>query len=51
VKANFEDTKEVIRSHKLKDRQHNGQKKKGQKGSFGSIKLVIIKVSVEKEGK
>jgi len=26
----FHDTKEVIRSHKSKDRQYNGQKKKGQ---------------------
>ena len=29
VKEKFEDTKGVIRSHKLKDRQHNGQKEKG----------------------
>ena len=27
----FEDTKGVIRNRKLKDRQHNGQKKKRQK--------------------
>jgi hypothetical protein len=27
----FEDTKGVIRSHKSKDRQHNGQKKKNQR--------------------
>ena len=26
-----EDTKEVIRSHRWKDRQHNGQKKKDKK--------------------
>jgi hypothetical protein len=27
----FEDTKGVIRSRKRKDRQHNGQKERGQK--------------------
>ena len=28
---NFEDTKEVIRSRKSKDRQYNGQKKKDKR--------------------
>ena len=28
----FEDAKEVIRSRRWKDRQHNGQKKKDKKG-------------------
>ena len=31
VSEKFEDTKGLIRYHKSKDRQYNGQKKKGQK--------------------
>jgi hypothetical protein len=31
LKEEFEDTKEVIRIRKLKDRQHNGQKKNAKK--------------------
>jgi hypothetical protein len=34
----FEDAKEVIRSHRWKDRQHNGQNKKGQKDKQRSTK-------------
>ena len=34
----FEDTKEVIRICILKNRQHNGQKKKGQKDKQRSTK-------------
>ena len=32
MQEEFEDTKEVIRIRKSKDRQHDGQQKKGQKG-------------------
>jgi hypothetical protein len=39
MQEEFEDTKGVIRVRKLtKDRQHNGQKKKGQKNNQLSTK-------------
>ena len=31
LEEKFEDTKDVIRSRKLKDRQHNGRKKKDER--------------------
>ena len=37
-KEKFEDTKGVIRSRKRKDRQHNGQKERGQKDKQWSTK-------------
>ena len=38
IQEEFEDTKEVIRICKLKNRQHNDQKKKGQKDKQRSTK-------------
>jgi hypothetical protein len=35
----FEDTKGVIKSRKLKDRQHNDQKKKDKKTSNDKLKI------------
>ena len=53
----FEDTKGVIRNHKSKDRQHNGQKTEGQttqwpkekrtKGQTESYKTLYIKLKIE----
>jgi hypothetical protein len=46
-KSLFEDTKGVIRiSHSMKDRQHNGQKKKN-KGTNINLQNLYIKLMIE----
>ena len=46
LKDEFEDTKEVIRIRKLKDRQHNDQKKK-YKRTNNDLQNMHIKVRIE----
>ena len=38
----FEDTKRVIRIHKLKDRQHNGQKYKRTNNDLQNIHIKLM---------
>ena len=42
----FEDTKGIIRIHKSKDRQHNGQKKK-DKRTNNDLQNIHIKLKIE----
>jgi hypothetical protein len=42
----FEDTKAIIRIRKLKDKQHNGQKKK-DKWTNNDLKNIHIKLKIE----
>jgi hypothetical protein len=37
----FEDTNEIIKSHKSKDRQYNGQKKKGQTMIYKTLHIKL----------
>ena len=47
VKEEFEDTKEVIRIRKSKNRPHNGQKKK-DKRTNNDLQNIHIKLKIEK---
>ena len=52
-KKEFEDTKGVIRIHKSKDRQHNGQKKKDKKRSTKhthKTKNWVTRTTIKTEG-
>ena len=41
MQEEFEDTKGVIRIHKSKDRQHNGQKKKRYKKTYNDLQTYL----------
>ena len=45
LKEEFEDTKGVIRICKLKDRQHNGQKKKNKRTNI-DLQNIHIKLKI-----
>jgi hypothetical protein len=48
MQEGFEDTKQVIRIHKLKkDRQHNGQKKNNDKRTNNDQQNIHIKLKIE----